>query len=289
MTARDPRKVPRLLFLSDDEGYNEVKGKIQIMKLAIFDIDGTIFRSSLVIELLRGLVRQGVFPKSADREVQKEYLAWLDRKGSYGDYINKVVKIYVKFIAGKPLKRVHEIARQVVAYQKNRTYRFTRDLIKKLKSQNYFLVAISGSPIYIVREYARATGFHVWFGTEIEIKKGKFTKRVLNLDPAYKKKKVLLDFINRNLHQPLQSAQSGHPPQDLGRGNTVIDWRKSIAVGDTETDISVLQMVGKPIVFNPNYQLAKVARSRGWRIIVERKDVIYAISKSQFQISKESR
>jgi len=31
-------------------------------KLAIFDIDGTIFRSSLTIELLESLIEEGVFP-----------------------------------------------------------------------------------------------------------------------------------------------------------------------------------------------------------------------------------
>src|SRR3989338_6968989 len=120
------------------------------MRLAIFDIDGTIFRSSLVIELVRALVRQGVFPQSADKEVQKEYLAWLDRRGSYTDYINKVVKIYIEYIKGKSSAKVYKVAREVVHYQKDRTYRYTRELIRKLKKEKYFLIAISGSPKYIV-------------------------------------------------------------------------------------------------------------------------------------------
>ena len=81
--------------------------KKQSVKLAIFDIDGTIFRSSLVIELVRALVRHKIFPSQAERQAQKEYLAWLDRRGTYGDYINKVVKIYIKYIAGKSSARVY--------------------------------------------------------------------------------------------------------------------------------------------------------------------------------------
>ena len=259
------------------------------IKLAIFDIDGTIFRSSLLIELVRGLVRHKIFSSSAEKEVQKEYLAWLDRKGSYSDYIQKVVHIYIKYIAGKSLKKVYRVAREVVRYQKDRTYRFTRELIQKLKKQKYFLVAISGSPVYIVKEYARATGFHAYFGTEIEIqpvrsksrqqagtadaqahqtsnglKNGKFTNKVLSLDAAYHKKKVLMDFA---------ASQ-----------NIKVDWKNSAAVGDTETDISILQIVGKPIAFNPNHQLAKVAKARGWRIVVERKDVVYEIQDFKFRI-----
>ena len=71
------------------------------MRLAIIDIDGTIFRSSLVIELCHGLVKAGVFPRASIKEIQKEYLAWLNRKGGYEAYINKVVKIYIKHIVAR--------------------------------------------------------------------------------------------------------------------------------------------------------------------------------------------
>lgn len=262
------------------------------MKLAIFDIDGTIFRSSLVIELVRALVRHKIFPSSAEQKVQREYLAWLDRKGSYADYINKVVKIYIKHIAGKPSEKVYKIARFVIKAQKNRVYRFTRDLIKRLKHQHYFLIAISGSPSYIVADYAKAIGFNKFFGTEMEIKKGKFTGKVLNLDSAYKKKKVLMEFAG-TLTRLSASSRHPLPPQyhavrgKKGEGKVVVDWKQSIAIGDTETDISILQIVGKPIAFNPNQQLAKVARHRKWKIIVERKDVIFQMSRSKFQISNQ--
>ncbi|MEK7618417.1 MAG: HAD family phosphatase [Patescibacteria group bacterium] len=234
------------------------------IRLAIFDIDGTIFRSSLVIELVRALVAHGIFPKEADKEVQKEYLAWLDRKGSYTDYINKVVKIYIEYIAGKSSARVFHIARSVIRAQKDRVYRFTRDLIKKLKKQKYFLVAISGSPSYIVADYARAIGFNKFFGTEMEVVGGRFTGKVLNVDPAFNKKKVLMDFI-------------------LSR-KIKVDWKQSIAVGDTESDVAMLTLVGRPIAFNPNHQLAKIAKHRKWKIVVERKDVVYEVKKFTFVI-----
>jgi len=231
-------------------------------KLAIFDIDGTIFRSSLVIELARALVRHKIFPKHAEREVQKEYLAWLDRKGSYADYINKVVKIYIKYIAGKSSRTVHAVARLVIKNQKNRVYRFTRDLIKRLKNQKYSLIAISGSPSYIVKEYAHAIGFNKFFGTELEVKKGLFTGKILNVDSAFHKAIIVRELVK---HQRFNLKQS-------------------IAIGDTESDIEMLSMVGKPIAFNPNFQLAKIAKARKWKMVVERKDVIYEITDFRFRI-----
>jgi len=52
----------------------------------------------------------------------------------------------------------------------------------------------------------------------------------------------------------------------------------SIGVGDTEGDITMLSKVEQPICFNPNQLLYNEAKKQGWKIVVERKDVIYEIS-----------
>jgi len=233
---------------------------IKKSRLAIFDIDGTIFRSSLVIELSHALVEQGIFPATAKKEIAKEYLAWLDRKGTYEAYINKVVKIYVKYITGKKFSRVDKVAKTVIAFQKDRTYRFTRNLIKKLKKQGYILAAVSGSPSYIVEKYAKTIGFDVFFGTELEVRKGKFTGKVKNLDSAFNKAKIV-----KNLSLEHYA-----------------DLKQSVAVGDTEGDVKMLSLVGCPLAFNPNLQLARIAKKNQWRIVVERKDVSYEIKDFKF-------
>ena len=51
--------------------------------------------------------------------------------------------------------------------------------------------------------------------------------------------------------------------------------KHSVGVGDTESDISFLKQVAKPICFNPNRKLYNYAKRKHWSIIVERKDVIY--------------
>ncbi len=52
----------------------------------------------------------------------------------------------------------------------------------------------------------------------------------------------------------------------------------SYGVGDTESDASFLRVVENPIAFNPNENLKKVAQENNWRIVVEKKDVIYEMS-----------
>ena len=227
-----------------------------VKKLAVFDIDGTIFRSSLIIELSHELVLRKIFPQTAKKEIEKEYLAWVNRKGTYEAYINKVVKIYIKHIKGQRYTQVKRIAEKVIAYQKDRVYRYTRDLIQQLKKQKYLLAAISGSPSYIVEAYAKKIGFNLFFGTEMEVKAGKFTGKVKNLDSAFYKASIVRTIVKK------------YPS---------INLKNSVAVGDTESDIKMLSLVGKPMAFNPNFELARIAKAKKWSMIVERKNVVYNI------------
>lgn len=226
-------------------------------KLAVFDIDGTIFRSSLLIELVNGLVDDGVFPRRAKKEMEADYLAWLDRKGHYNKYIMQVVSIHLKYIRDCKQNDVHETAKRVIDWQRDRVYRFTRDFIKRLKKEGYLIVAISGSPDYIVKMFAKYMKFDAAFGQVLEVKNGHFTGNILNRDTIDNKEKVLKKFI--------------------GESKLSIDVKRSIAVGDSEGDIPMLEAVGNPIAFNPSSVLADYAKKKCWKIIVERKDVAYEI------------
>lgn len=236
----------------------ERSGKIHRgQKLAVFDIDGTIFRSSLLIELVNGLVDDGVFPRRAKKEMEADYVAWLNRKGHYNNYIMQVVSIHLKYIKDCRQKEVHNTAKKVISWQRDRVYRFTRDFIRELKEEGYFLLAISGSPDYIVKMFASHMHFDAAYGQVLETKNWYFTGRVLNRDTIDDKKKVLQKFVASN--------------------GMRADLKKSIAVGDSEGDIPILEAVGKPVAFNPSSGLADYARKKCWKIVVERKDVIYEI------------
>ena len=45
-------------------------------KVAIFDVDGTIFRSSLLIELVEQLIRDGLFPEDAQAMYSQQKEKW---------------------------------------------------------------------------------------------------------------------------------------------------------------------------------------------------------------------
>lgn len=223
-------------------------------KVAIFDVDGTIFRSSLLIELVNALIDKKLFPADSYTEYNDEYLAWMDRKGSYEDYIMAVVRVFMKYIAGISYADLQEVSKLVVAHHADRTYRYTRDLIKELKEQGYYILAISHSPKAILDEFAKKIGFDKVYGMRYETDaEGKYTSNILDEELIRNKNKVLERAVEKE-------------------GLTLED---SVGVGDTESDIKFLSVVARPICFNPNSALYKYAKEAGWKVVVERKDVIY--------------
>lgn len=225
-------------------------------KVAIFDIDGTIFRSSLLIELINELVAEGLVAKNTSHVYAQAREKWLNREGSYDAYIIAVVKAFKEHIKGISMADLRAVSKRVVARQGKHVYRFTRDLIADLHAKGYYLLAISNSPKIILDFFCRQWKFDRVYGRIYETDaEGQMTENILHLDLIGDKAKILKRVV----------AKEG------------LTLKGSVGVGDSEADIPFLKLVTKPICFNPNSQLRQAAKRRGWDVIVERKDVIYKI------------
>ena len=225
-------------------------------RVAYFDIDGTVFRSSLLVELVEELIREGIFPVAAKENYQSEFLNWRNREGTYDDYISAVVSSYMKHIKGVFYGDLADVGRRVVDTQAKHVYRYTRDLITQLKAEDYYIVAISQSPKTILDEFCDQYGFDKVYGRMYEIGPGdRFTGEMIDVHLIENKANIVSRVLERE--------------------NVVHD--ESIGVGDTEGDINLLEAVKKPICFNPNKRLYDYATRMDWTIVVERKDVIYEL------------
>jgi HAD superfamily hydrolase (TIGR01490 family) len=223
-------------------------------KVAVFDIDGTIFRSSLFLSLTKRLIQKGIFPREVQAEFEGDRLKWLDREGDYETYLTKVIDVFAREIKGVPYDDINYLSGEIIEEKKNRVYRYTRDLIKELKGQGYYLLAISHSPKLIADGFGYEMGFDKVYGTIYEVGPNEcFTGVIEDKDLIFNKAAVLQRAIRKE--------------------NLTLEG--SVAVGDTESDIPMLEMVERPIAFNPNAKLYKHAKVRQWEIVVERKDVIY--------------
>lgn len=227
-------------------------------KIAIFDIDGTIFRKNLHFELIDELVWLKVFPGSVRKDLIRLYTSWLSHKGTYEDYRLALVELYEKHIKGCTVEHVLEASQVVTPFHKDRTYVFAEKLIRDLKQKKYHIIAVSGSPIEIVREFNNVhLEFNEVFGTVYETdENGVYTGKEA-YTPVHNKGQLVKQYVFEN-------------------NLTLSD---SYGIGDTESDASFLELVDNPIAFNPNHNLKEIAQSKDWKIVVEKKDVIYEINK----------
>ena len=82
--------------------------------VAVFDIDGTVFRSSLLIDLVEVLIERGVFPTEARDIYAEAQEEWLNRNGEYSSYIKKVVEAFAHHIKGQEYGVVADIAGEII-------------------------------------------------------------------------------------------------------------------------------------------------------------------------------
>lgn len=234
-------------------------------KIAVFDIDGTIFRKNLHFELINELSWMKIFSVEARNRLIEVYDHWLQHEGTYEDYRKALVSLYSEHIKGCSQKEVYKACQILIPFHAKRTYIYAEKLIKKLRKEGYHLVAVSGSPIEVVEEYNRQyLKFDNVFGSIYSLdSEGKYTGEA-EFEP---------------------SRNKGHVVEQYAYEHN-LTLKGSYGVGDTESDISLLQLVENPIAFNPNQNLKAIAEKEKWKIVVEKKDVIYEVNQECFHNPK---
>lgn len=109
---------------------------------AIFDIDGTVFRDSLLLQHLEKCVDYDVFPTKAREEIKIAKKQWKNRELDYDEYMLQAVEVYQKYLNGKHEEDIEFVARKVIEKQYQLLYTYTRNLIEWHREQGHILVFI---------------------------------------------------------------------------------------------------------------------------------------------------
>lgn len=228
------------------------------IRIAAFDIDGTLFRWSFLIEIVERLVRVGKISEEAYENARLLKQKWRRRETSFADYSNAIIAI----VEGRAMRTVKcsdlvEVAKDVVDEHGRNIYVFTRELLAVVRDHGYRTVAISGSVREAVDLFAKMWGIDDVLATELEHDDAAefFTGRVY-ATPVHDKAEALHQYMLR-LHAP-----------------AFIE----IAVGDTRSDLGMLRMAKWPIAFNPDHALKAHARTHGLVCVTERKDAVTILS-----------
>ena len=201
-------------------------------KAAFFDIDGTIYREGLITEVFKKIIKYDlVDEKKWYKEVKPAYINWDKRQGDYDTYLLKMVDVYTEAILGLD------------------------------KYQGDIVIAISGSPIELVKEMSSKYNMDDYRGTIYELdSENKYNGNIIPMWDSESKEKAIKELCEKY----------------------DIDLSQSYAYGDTAGDFTMLKSVGIPFAMNPTRELiSKIMDDEELKekinIIVERKDATYKL------------
>jgi HAD superfamily phosphoserine phosphatase-like hydrolase len=233
---------------------------------AVFDIDGTLIRWQLYHSLADNMARNGYIPPKDYEKLKEARMVWKRRAKltSFREYELFVIKQFDVALKQVTLEQLHEAAAEVFEEYKDQAYIYSRGLLIDLKKKGYFLLAVSSSPAEIVKLVADYYAFDDWVGTRHFFKDNRYTgaKRVV----AYHKDQALQTLIDKH----------------------ALKKEGSIGVGDSHSDAAMLKMVEQPIAFNPEMRLYEYASEHGWKIVIERKNMVYELEmkKGIYELAK---
>jgi len=226
-----------------------------------FDIDGTVSRNDNLELLITEITNRDLLQNHKEEVVEKARKLWKSRDLDFKDYLKTVIEILpsLKFFSKDILEK---IAQDIIEEQGGHYYIFPWMLLIRLKNLGYKLVAVSGAPSFMAEKYLDKIGLFPW---KVHSSKWIFENNVFTgkIDLNILENKG--DFIEEKY-------------KDL------FDLDQCIALGDTISDISMFQKVGKAIAINPTYALAQKAIEEKWAILLERKDLVLTFPEGRIKI-----
>lgn len=224
-------------------------------RFAVFDIDGTLIRWQLYHAIVGKLAAANHLGASAQKELKAARMAWKQRANadSFRSYEKLLVKIFEDAFTHLKTDDFDKFVTEIIDEYKDQTYVYTRRLLATLKKQDYTLFIISGSHTELISQISEYYGFDDYRASSYERENGSFTGK--KHIPSFDKAKALKDLI-----------------QEHG-----VSAEGSVGIGDSGSDIAMLELVEQPIAFNPDQTLLTAAQTAGWPVVVERKNVIYRL------------
>jgi HAD superfamily hydrolase (TIGR01490 family) len=214
------------------------------MTLAIFDLDNTLLRGDSDYEWGRFLVEIGAVDAA---------LAGREHDRYYSEYVAGTLDI-LEFLAFQLRPLAEHDLQTLEAWRRRFVHTRIRPLIsgparalvERHRAAGDTLLIITATNSFITRPIADAFGISHLIATEPERRDGRFTGRVAGV-PSYREGKV----------RRLEDWLAAHGESMTG----------STFYSDSHNDIPLLERVDHPVAVNPDDQLERHARERGWEVI----------------------
>jgi HAD superfamily hydrolase (TIGR01490 family) len=213
---------------------------------AFFDVDNTIMQGASIFHLARGLHRRQFF---TTRDILGA--AWKQvyfRLAGVEDpeHVAQARASALAFITGHSVSELTELSEEIFdEAMAHRIWPGTRALAQLHLDQGQRVWLVTAAPVEIAVIIARRLGLTGALGTVSEQVDGVYTGRL----------------VGEMMHGPAKAEAVAALAVREG-----LDLSRCSAYSDSYNDLPMLNLVGDPVVVNPDNRLRDHARAHGWRI-----------------------
>lgn len=219
---------------------------------AFFDLDGTWFRRQTTDYWFNAAARAGFVSADTTTELKRLTDLYHNRKIPYEVLNTFIVESVMKgeHLVGMGVDQVDRIAFGVVEKFGGHVHDFTERLSIVAAKCDATRVIITGSLHNVAEAFARSRGIEIVRATRYPSEQRVFCQGSLE------------EWVTRK----------GCAVKEIALQHD-LDLDRSIAIGDTMSDASMLECVGHPICFNPTKELMDVAKrlANQWPCVFEKK------------------
>jgi HAD superfamily hydrolase (TIGR01490 family) len=212
---------------------------------AFFDLDRTLIRRSSALALAgsfqeRGLIGRKQLAKAAAWQVL------FAARGAGAETVRKAAEEGLMLLKDLEVEEMRALVSEAMEPAlKPLVFREPLDLVARHRERGERVYIVSAALQEIVDALANELGFDGAVGSICEVVDGRYTGRSL-----------------RACHGPGKADAV----RELAAAED-IELERSTAYSDSHTDLPFLEAVGNPVAVNPDRELRRIARDRGWPIL----------------------
>ncbi|AKK04682.1 HAD-superfamily subfamily IB hydrolase, TIGR01490 [Corynebacterium mustelae] len=213
---------------------------------AFFDVDNTLIQGSSLIVFALGLARRRYISLGDIIPVAWKQLKFRVTGAENAEDVAEGREQALEFIKGRSVAELVDLCEEIVdTHMRDKLWPGTKQLADKHIAAGDQVWLVSATPVQLGQILAKRLGFTGALGTVAEVKDGLFTGRLVG------------DILHGPGKRHAVAALATMEKLDLSR---------CTAYSDSINDTPMLSMVGTAVAINPDRQLSKEAKRRGWEI-----------------------
>lgn len=213
--------------------------------VAFFDLDRTLLRRSSALALAGSFRERGLISRRQLLQAAAWQLLFVARGASH-EAVRRGAVDGLRILAGYRPEELRElVADAMEPVLRPLVYAEPLSLVERHRARGDRVYVVSATLQEIVEAIADELGFDGALGTICEVRDGRYTGRAL-----------------RALHAEGKADCVRAVAETEG-----LELAECTAYSDSHTDLPFLEAVGHPVAVNPDRELRRTARERGWPVL----------------------